>query len=119
MMFPPIDPSVLNGNPQFDKLYSYLTTVALNPSGASRSEEHTSELQSQSNIVCRLLLEKKISRTMHSPYVLSTSPRFRPLLRVFLLAQGPVYRQVRQLTVQRRPTRHLRAPARSARAFLP
>src|SRR2546430_12505872 len=29
------------------------------PVGASRSEEHTSELQSQSNLVCRLLLEKK------------------------------------------------------------
>src|SRR2546430_14401116 len=28
-------------------------------SGGQRSEEHTSELQSQSNIVCRLLLEKK------------------------------------------------------------
>src|SRR2546427_7101762 len=27
--------------------------------GCSRSEEHTSELQSQSNLVCRLLLEKK------------------------------------------------------------
>src|SRR2546430_10478761 len=27
----------------------------------SRSEEHTSELQSQSNLVCRLLLEKKRS----------------------------------------------------------
>src|SRR2546430_4088084 len=27
--------------------------------GVSRSEEHTSELQSQSNLVCRLLLEKK------------------------------------------------------------
>src|SRR2546430_12218538 len=27
-------------------------------SGSSRSEEHTSELQSQSNLVCRLLLEK-------------------------------------------------------------
>src|SRR2546427_11113018 len=27
--------------------------------GADRSEEHTSELQSQSNLVCRLLLEKK------------------------------------------------------------
>src|SRR5256886_9880878 len=27
-----------------------------------RSEEHTSELQSQSNIVCRLLLEKKKNR---------------------------------------------------------
>src|SRR2546430_7211410 len=28
-------------------------------SGGVRSEEHTSELQSQSNLVCRLLLEKK------------------------------------------------------------
>src|SRR5256886_11304134 len=28
--------------------------------GPIRSEEHTSELQSQSNLVCRLLLEKKI-----------------------------------------------------------
>src|SRR2546427_12263718 len=27
--------------------------------GGRRSEEHTSELQSQSNLVCRLLLEKK------------------------------------------------------------
>src|SRR2546427_3861644 len=27
--------------------------------GVMRSEEHTSELQSQSNLVCRLLLEKK------------------------------------------------------------
>src|SRR5688572_31650861 len=33
-------------------------TVALAPVG-KRSEEHTSELQSQSNLVCRLLLEKK------------------------------------------------------------
>src|SRR2546430_13621119 len=31
---------------------------------ADRSEEHTSELQSQSNLVCRLLLEKK--KTKHS-----------------------------------------------------
>src|SRR2546427_5639327 len=29
------------------------------PGDADRSEEHTSELQSQSNLVCRLLLEKK------------------------------------------------------------
>src|SRR6266853_7049348 len=29
------------------------------PGGWRRSEEHTSELQSQSNLVCRLLLEKK------------------------------------------------------------
>src|SRR2546430_13457737 len=36
-----------------------------------RSEEHTSELQSQSNLVCRLLLEKKkhnIIRTYSSAY---------------------------------------------------
>src|SRR2546430_13501100 len=31
---------------------------------AERSEEHTSELQSQSNLVCRLLLEKK-KRKIH------------------------------------------------------
>src|SRR2546430_11861666 len=30
---------------------------------AARSEEHTSELQSQSNLVCRLLLEKKKNST--------------------------------------------------------
>src|SRR2546427_8451334 len=32
--------------------------------GSIRSEEHTSELQSQSNLVCRLLLEKK--KALHS-----------------------------------------------------
>src|SRR2546430_10237126 len=31
-----------------------------------RSEEHTSELQSQSNLVCRLLLEKKKKNNMPS-----------------------------------------------------
>src|SRR2546430_10377996 len=35
--------------------YSQAATVFTSP----RSEEHTSELQSQSNLVCRLLLEKK------------------------------------------------------------
>src|SRR2546430_5831119 len=38
-------------------LFSALAVAAL-----LRSEEHTSELQSQSNLVCRLLLEKKKSR---------------------------------------------------------
>src|SRR2546430_12243439 len=32
---------------------------------AQRSEEHTSELQSQSNLVCRLLLEKKNNTTTY------------------------------------------------------
>src|SRR2546430_13133156 len=34
-----------------------------NREALGRSEEHTSELQSQSNLVCRLLLEKKKSTT--------------------------------------------------------
>src|SRR5688572_31762263 len=33
--------------------------AAEHPRQRRRSEEHTSELQSQSNLVCRLLLEKK------------------------------------------------------------
>src|SRR2546427_9049267 len=33
--------------------------TVVSPLAKSRSEEHTSELQSQSNLVCRLLLEKK------------------------------------------------------------
>src|SRR5690606_40411120 len=33
------------------------------PSSRMRSEEHTSELQSRENLVCRLLLEKKKSKT--------------------------------------------------------
>src|SRR2546430_3796987 len=34
----------------------------------TRSEEHTSELQSQSNLVCRLLLEKKKKKQTHRLY---------------------------------------------------
>src|SRR3989475_8791433 len=41
-------------------LFTHITLTTATPSAsASRSEEHTSELQSQSNLVCRLLLEKK------------------------------------------------------------
>src|SRR2546427_5725249 len=58
-------PFVLSGN-QVRMVAGGLTRVALkegslvvNSSQGGRSEEHTSELQSQSNLVCRLLLEKK------------------------------------------------------------
>src|SRR2546430_5113099 len=37
--------------------------AAFTGDGGARSEEHTSELQSQSNLVCRLLLEKKKKKT--------------------------------------------------------
>src|SRR2546427_3148667 len=39
--------------PQFEQLFNDMGDAL------PRSEEHTSELQSQSNLVCRLLLEKK------------------------------------------------------------
>src|SRR2546430_6606886 len=43
-----------------------------------RSEEHTSELQSQSNLVCRLLLEKKKNLTpQHQSVFVTLTPRRR------------------------------------------
>src|SRR2546430_13508866 len=41
------------------KSHAVVVHVELPGSHEVRSEEHTSELQSQSNLVCRLLLEKK------------------------------------------------------------
>src|SRR2546430_3077608 len=38
---------------------------AMDQARVQRSEEHTSELQSQSNLVCRLLLEKKKTSATH------------------------------------------------------
>src|SRR5262249_21096454 len=44
-----------------------LTLLAINGAIAlKRSEEHTSELQSLTNLVCRLLLEKKKKATTHT-----------------------------------------------------
>src|SRR3989475_8128675 len=45
------------GPPQLDMSNVGSQVLILDTKG--RSEEHTSELQSQSNLVCRLLLEKK------------------------------------------------------------
>src|SRR5207302_2337516 len=42
-----------------------------------RSEEHTSELQSRENLVCRLLLEKKNTKR-HPPLATPTSSALRP-----------------------------------------
>src|SRR2546430_12284681 len=39
----------------------------LSGKSGQRSEEHTSELQSQSNLVCRLLLEKKKPQSSSRP----------------------------------------------------
>src|SRR2546427_8685675 len=66
------------GDPNWlTKLNSVRTTALVNanspaqsgytrgPALTARSEEHTSELQSQSNLVCRLLLEKKKKNKAH------------------------------------------------------
>src|SRR5438046_4096667 len=46
------------------------------PSARRRSEEHTSELQSLTNLVCRLLLEKKKKKKQHkNKTTLNTSKR--------------------------------------------
>src|SRR3712207_7694539 len=46
---------------------------ASRPGSASRSEEHTSELQSRQYLVCRLLLEKKKNNNHHTSYSLNTT----------------------------------------------
>src|SRR6516165_7911185 len=43
---------------RLDRFHSHKPVCAAHPPETERSEEHTSELQSQSNLVCRLLLEK-------------------------------------------------------------
>src|SRR2546430_7118241 len=45
----------------WSKLWPLMTSIsrAVTSVASERSEEHTSELQSQSNLVCRLLLEKQ------------------------------------------------------------
>src|SRR5256885_8507862 len=50
-----VDPGALGGRPRLQ--HSCLRL------GGLRSEEHTSELQSPCNLVCRLLLEKKKKKT--------------------------------------------------------
>src|SRR5438270_1943366 len=55
---------------------------------STRSEEHTSELQSQSNLVCRLLLEKKKKHN-------AKNKKKRRRKREFIIAIGHVYPRYR------------------------
>src|SRR2546430_7794355 len=52
---------------------SCISTPRLGARLYNRSEEHTSELQSQSNLVCRLLLEKKTTQHSQTNYQHSQS----------------------------------------------
>src|SRR2546430_3576984 len=65
--------------------------------GSVRSEEHTSELQSQSNLVCRLLLEKKKSNSNIQVHRVTENADRRngkvifplPYMLLFWMNQGP------------------------------
>src|SRR2546427_8160206 len=50
--------------------------IARCPFSSARSEEHTSELQSQSNLVCRLLLEKKKRSRYSTLFTICLSPYY-------------------------------------------
>src|SRR2546423_7010454 len=77
------DPSFLEKPPDSQSLWTGKSTVT-----GSRSEEHTSELQSLAYLVCRLLLEKKnnmrlllsLPRTVPSARR-AVNPAHRPLVR--------------------------------------
>src|SRR5256885_12289900 len=62
--------SLLLANRGFDA-YPYLLLSTMINMIAVRSEEHTSELQSPCNLVCRLLLEKKKNRSIQYIYFTS------------------------------------------------
>ena len=47
---------------EFEAKYGFPTPLGVKGRNSDRSEEHTSELQSRRNLVCRLLLEKKNKR---------------------------------------------------------
>src|SRR2546430_8024731 len=76
----------------------------------NRSEEHTSELQSQSNLVCRLLLEKK--KNLHC--TISSAFQAPPLIIcVTPLSLSPLYKKSRILTRPGYPSRHTPHPTHS------
>src|SRR5688572_24065442 len=75
-----------------------------------RSEEHTSELQSQSNLVCRLLLEKKNyderRRSRCAPQSARRDPRQHPRRWPYGgHTQRPIRADVGQLSTRMRPVR--------------
>src|SRR2546430_8489871 len=74
---------------------------------ADRSEEHTSELQSQSNLVCRLLLEKK-------KHVTSLRPVLDPVARPAFDALLPSHAQRIHLAHASLSPPHTAGPALAA-----
>src|SRR5205085_4871557 len=63
-----------------DRPCSSPTTAGSPTARSPRSEEHTSELQSQSNLVCRLLLEKKKNNQSDLAWIIRRGIRGFPFL---------------------------------------
>src|SRR2546430_11609694 len=63
-----IEPTTLQGVVADERSPQVEPSIDLNRRLRLRSEEHTSELQSQSNLVCRLLPEKKNRSSLSPPY---------------------------------------------------
>src|SRR5207249_6031756 len=59
------------------RMPAWPTSTSCSPARAKRSEEHTSELQSRFDLVCRLLLEKKNNTTnkLFSCLLVKTDPQ--------------------------------------------
>src|SRR2546430_17265411 len=62
----PISSSGSTGSKGYPALSKLMARCSEELRSLQRSEEHTSELQSQSNLVCRLLLEKKKKLRQHN-----------------------------------------------------
>src|SRR2546430_4957029 len=63
--------------------FGHVLFMAIGSYALARSEEHTSELQSQSNLVCRLLLEKKKQITTQDLMKTEESTNARDVLHDF------------------------------------
>src|SRR2546428_5870579 len=66
--------SELSGKVRFDK-FGTIDVRWLSTDLEPRSEEHTSELQSRSDLVCRLLLEKKKKKAKNIMYIITFDTR--------------------------------------------
>src|SRR5437870_6756746 len=58
-LFRSVGPAICMSSSSFFPWISFRCFSSAGPCTTSRSEEHTSELQSRGHLVCRLLLEKK------------------------------------------------------------
>src|SRR5688500_19100402 len=66
--------SALSVGPGTAPLYVHALTNLPGSSSQPRSEEHTSELQSPCNLVCRLLLDKKKPQSLRSHAISTDTP---------------------------------------------